>query len=233
MKAIIGGTGIDQISSFAGEIYTIETRFGEACYCEKDGIIYLSRHGIGHSEPPHKVNYKANIEALRFLGVDEAIAIYAVGSINSKIKPLKYGLVDDFIDMTGRELTFFDGGEDGVRHVSMSEPFDKDIVKRIRMLTEDKIPYKLCYVTTQGPRLETRAEIRCYREMGADVVGMTLASEATLLKEAGIKSAAICYSINWAAGIEEDVCFVSDDDISALSAELVALAESALRLSRD
>ena len=230
MKAILGGTGIDQAKNFDGEEKIIETAYGAVSYMEKDGIIYLPRHKKNHSVPPHKINYKANIKALKELGVDEVVSIYAVGSISEKLKPLSYGLVSDFADFTGRDTTFFGGGEEGVRHISVSEPFSKNLQDRIKK-SGNEIAENLVYVTTNGPRLETKAEIRAFSILGFDIVGMTLAQEAVLLKEAGIDNAAIAYSINWAAGLEEDVVFVSDEEIEKLSQEIIKRAEKALLLS--
>lgn len=227
MKAILGGTGIDQAKGFAGEYKTIMTEYGEVSYMEKDGIVYLPRHMKNHSVPPHMINYKANITALKMLGVDEVISIYAVGSISDKLKPLEYGIVSDFADFSGRPMTFFDGGEKGVRHISVSEPFSLPLQERYLKYGKP-IETDLIYVMTNGPRLESKAEIRCFSSLGLDVVGMTLASEAVLLKEAGIENAAVCYSINLAAGLEKEVVFVSDEDIEKLSNEIIERAEKAL-----
>ena len=114
----------------------------------------------------------------------------------------------------------------GVKHVDMTEPFDIELKKRIESMSGVKS--RVVYITTVGPRLETKAEIRAYRNMGADVVGMTLSSEAILLKEAGIKNASISYSINWAAGVSDSIKFVSDNKIKKLTDEIVAVAIKAL-----
>lgn len=227
MKAILGGTGIDNSEKFNGSYKTIETCYGAVSYMEKDGIIYLPRHMKDHSVPPHKINYKANIKALKDLGVNEVISIYAVGSINNKLKPLEYGLVEDFADFTSHEFTFFGGGEEGLDHVSMSAPFSEGLKARI-LRSGKEIRSDLMYVTTNGPRLETKLEIRAYNALGFDIVGMTLATEAVLLKEIGIDNAALAYSINWAAGLEEDVVFVSGEDRRQLSLEIIERAEKAL-----
>lgn len=227
MKAILGGTGIDNSEKFSGSYKTIETIYGPVSYMERDGIIYLPRHMKDHSVPPHKINYKANIKALKDLGVDEVVSIYAVGSINSKLRPLEYGLVEDFADYSGREVTFFGGGEEGLDHVSMSTPFSEGLRDRLLSAGKD-ICSDLMYVATGGPRLETKLEIRTFSKLGFDVVGMTLATEAVLLKEIGIDNAAIAYSINWAAGLEEEIAFVSKEDRVQLSIEIVERAEKAL-----
>lgn len=164
------------------------------------------------------------------LGVDGVISIYAVGSITRKLAPASFGLVRDFIDLTyGRENTFFD---DMVRHTPMINPFD--ITLKARFASEaikEGIPmgYETIYVTTQGPRLETAAEINAYRHMGADIVGMTLATEAELLKEAGIPNAAVAFSINWAAGLDmEGVSFLEDESIERIASRIMKIALRAL-----
>ena len=224
--AIIGGTGIDELDDFSSCLQEIRNEYGSVFYKERDGIIFLPRHSKSHAYPPHLINYKANIEALRQLGVCKAITIYAVGSITEKLKPMEWGIVDDFIDISGHSETFFIGLDKGVKHVDMTEPFDIELKKRIESISGVKS--HVVYITTVGPRLETKAEIRAYRNMGADVVGMTLSSEAILLKEAGIKNASISYSINWAAGVSDSIKFVSDNEIKKLTDEIVAVAIKAL-----
>lgn len=223
--AIIGGTGIDELDSFSS-LRTADTEYGKVDYSVLGDIVLLPRHSSEHSVPPHMINYKANIALLKSLGVEKAVAVYAVGSITDNLKPLEWGVVDDFMDFTGNVSTFFTGGEKGVRHVDMSNVFDHDLSERLRKHATRKDG--LVYVTTAGPRLETKAEIRAYRILGADVVGMTLSHEAVLLKEAGIKSAAIAYSINWACGVNESVSFSSDGDIEALCKDIVSIARRVL-----
>ena len=164
------------------------------------------------------------------LGVDGVISIYAVGSITRKLAPASFGLVRDFIDLTyGRENTFFD---DTVRHTPMINPFD--ITLKARFASEaikEGIPmgYETIYVTTQGPRLETAAEIEAFRRIGGDVVGMTLGTEAALLREAGIRTASVAYSINWAAGLDaEGMAFMEGESIMKMVDLLISMAEETL-----
>ena len=234
MKAVIGGTGIDRDERFSGNSVTVETEYGSVECSIIDGIVYLPRHSATHAVPPHLINYRANIEALSLLSVDRVISIYAVGSITKRITPASFGLVRDFIDLTyGRKNTFFDKGGD-FRHTPMVQPFDRETAKAflaVCLSHEYSISYDSVYVTTNGPRLETAAEIAAYRRMGADIVGMTLGTEAVLLAEKGIKNAAVAYSINWAAGLDDEgVSFLEDESIARLSARILSLSEETLAL---
>ena len=233
MKAIIGGTGIDKDPRFLENMERLVTKYGETYYSVVDDILYLPRHRPGHSVPPHMINYKANVQALIDLGVDEVISIYAVGSITRRLSPGRFGLVRDFIDLAySRENTFFDGSTREVRHTPFVEPFDRKLgalfarsaVKEGHTLALDSV-----YITTNGPRLETAAEIEAYRRMGADVVGMTLATEAELMVEAGIRNAAVAFSINWAAGLDrEGVSFLEEETIRKITQRVMKYAEEAL-----
>ncbi len=233
MKAIIGGTGLDKDKRFMEGMKQLVTKYGDAYYSVMDGIVYLPRHRPGHTVPPHMINYKANVQCLADLGVDTAISVYAVGSITRRLSPGRFGLVRDFIDLAfSRENTFFDGSTREVRHTPFVEPFDRKLgalfarsaVKEGHTLALDSV-----YITTNGPRLETPAEIMAYRSMGADIVGMTLGTEAALLKEAGIRNAAVAYSINWAAGLDaEGVSFLEDESIERLASTIIRLAQETL-----
>jgi 5'-methylthioadenosine phosphorylase len=206
--AIIGGTGFEKIGGdFKTEI--IDTRFGKALvHCgqgDMSDLVFLSRHGTDHSIAPHKINYRANIKALQMLGVDRALATYAVGSLRLDIPPRAMVLLDQFMDFThGREGTFFDGGKAGLAHTEMSEPYCpvlRDQVLKKASERNMKIMPHGNYVATNGPRLETAAEVRMYAQLGGDVVGMTGAPEAQLCRELGIHFAAVAFSINYGAGL--------------------------------
>ena len=211
----------------------IVTKYGDAYYAKADDIVYLPRHRPGHTLPPHMINYRANVQALIDLGVDAVVSIYAVGSITRRLSPGRFGLVRDFIDLAFfRENTFYDGSTREVRHTPFVEPFDRRLgalfarnaVKASFTLALDSI-----YITTNGPRLETPAEITAYRNMGADVVGMTLATEASLLKELGLRYSALAYSINWAQGVRGgEMSFISSSDTSKLCRHILDTALRAL-----
>ena len=229
MKAIIGGTGIDKDGRFSESLERIVTKYGESFCAVNGGIVYLPRHRPDHSVPPHMINYRANVQALLDLGVDTVISIYAVGSITRRLSPGRFGLVRDFIDLAfSRENTFFDGSTREFRHTPFVEPFDRKLgalFARNAIESGERLAMDSVYITTNGPRLETPAEIMAYRSMGADVVGMTLGTEAALLKEAGISNAAVAYSINWAAGLDaEGISFLEDESVSRLVGRIMGIA---------
>ncbi len=190
--AIIGGTGIADPKLFrtVKEI-DASTPFGKPSdkirIVEFQGmkVAFLPRHGSGHTIPPHKVNSRANIRALKDIGVERVIGLAAVGSLQEKMKPGDIVIPDQFIDMTKqRPLTFYDGPK--VVHVSVADPF----CPQLRALAYEKAKGlgtpahdKGTYVCVEGPRFSTRAESNLWRVMEADIVGMTLVPEAQLARE--------------------------------------------------
>ena len=191
--AIVGGTGFDNIpgGKFREEI--IDTHYGNARVFfgeeEYEDLIFLARHGVDHSVPPHKINYRANIRALKDLDVERVMATFAIGSINEEMPPMSLILLDQFIDFTsGRISTFYDGGESSLVHTEMTEPYCEGLRKKALEIAQTKnilLHPKGTYVCTNGPRFETAAEIRMYKMLGADVVGMTGVPEAVLARELG------------------------------------------------
>jgi len=235
MKAIIGGTGVDSLPGITSEKSVIKTPYGDVELFVGRGkdafLVFLPRHGSLHSTPPHLINYRANISALQQLGVDEVICIYAVGSVSDSLRPGEIGVLSDFVDFTGggRQHTFFTGGEQKVQHVSMDKVFDAEL--NAKLLERDRsLKQAGVYVCTNGPRLETPAEIRFFKTMGFDVVGMTCATEVALAREAGIKVAALAYSINWAAGVggKDEVAFIDDATIASLRDAMTILCVEVL-----
>lgn len=208
-KAIIGGTGIYDAFEHA-EANTILTAYGEVAYdlVKVDGIeiVFLARHGKSHSVPPHKINYRANMMALKMLEVDDVFATCAVGSMNEAFTPGDVVLMSDFIDFTkGRIQTFFEGDMDKVAHVEMTDPYCCELRKRfVDGVMTTAIEYKgeAVYVCTEGPRFETAAEIRMYSHLGGDVVGMTNVPESVLAKELGLCYSAVGIITNWCTGIQ-------------------------------
>ncbi|MDA3938484.1 MAG: MTAP family purine nucleoside phosphorylase [Spirochaetia bacterium] len=207
--AILGGTGVYSIEGIQTVEETVETEFGPVVVMKGTGqwedLYFISRHGTDHSIPPHMINYRANIQALKNLAIDRVLAIYAVGSITDLVPPGEFGLVTQFIDATqGRINSFYNGGKSGLKHTPMDEPYCGDLGSKIlasakkRNLSMAKSGTYLC---TNGPRLETPAEIKMYKMWGADHVGMTGATETVLAREAGLHYVAVAYSINWAAGM--------------------------------
>lgn len=206
---IIGGSGVERPDEGFTET-VVETPYGSALAWIGSGdasdVVFLSRHGVEHDIPPHRIKYRANIIALQMLGVDRAIATFAVGGIASDIPPGGVVALDDAIDFTsGRESTFFDGGSSGVRHTPFSRAFSpalREGLVRLAPRHDLAIRPNGVYICFNGPRFETAAEIRMSRILGADVVGMTAMPEAILAREAGIHYGGIAVSVNWAAGIE-------------------------------
>lgn len=237
-KAIIGGTGYESALSGAGLVdRTVSTPFGSAELAvgrgDADDIIFVARHGTGHSTPPHRVNYRANLMALSQMGVDRIIGLSAVGGLTEAVLPGAVVLVDQLIDRTSsRADTFFDGGKWGVAHIDVTEPFCSDLRQTMLDLgTEHGVVMQPegVYVACNGPRLETAAEVRMYASLGGTVVGMTGAPEASLARELGIHFASVCTSINNAAGLDgESVKFDGGRQADQVDA-LVALSIAALR----
>ncbi|NIS80125.1 MAG: S-methyl-5'-thioinosine phosphorylase [Anaerolineales bacterium] len=233
---IIAGTAIYDIPSVDMEESKIDTPYGEALILHGTGedsdLVFIPRHGPKHTIPPHNVNYRANLKALDILGVRYVLAAYAVGSINREIPPLSLVAIDDFLDFTsGRESTFFDGTDDQVVHIDVSQPFCQELrVKLLDLAAEHNLAIvpKGTYVAANGPRLESPAEIRMFEKLGADVVGMTACPECILAKELEMCFAAVAFSVNWAAGIEEKIHFV-EDGLNELTASLLALFIKTLR----
>ncbi len=216
--AIIGGTGVSDLPGLITERQVVDTPYGPVAVLvaqtERYPVVFLNRHGLNREHPPHRINYRGNLAALRMLGVTRVLATYAVGSINRALPPGSLIVIDDYLDFTsGRSATFFDGGDTGHAYTEMSTPCCPALRARLLALaTQADLPLHPSgvYVCTNGPRFETPAEIRMYAQLGADVVGMTGMPEVTLARELGIHYAAVAYSINWAAGIEDQIQIVRD-----------------------
>ena len=217
-SAIITGTGIYDIPGFNFKKEIVDTPYGQALVNigSKDGfeLVFLARHGLDHSTPPHMINFQANIKALEIMGVNKIIATYAVGSINREIPPMGMAVLSDFLDFThGRPLSFYNGGNSGLAHTGMDAPYCPSISHKLLELAPAhnlNLYPGAVYVCTNGPRFETPAEIRMYEKLGGDLVGMTGIPEIVLARELNMHFAAVAYSINWAAGLEEDMAFVGN-----------------------
>lgn len=197
--AIIGGTGIGELlRQGGGEAISVSTRFGEMQALRlSDGPLVVPRHGAGHKLPPHKVPYQAIAAGLADLGVEVCLASAAAGSLHDDLEPGTLGVVSDFIDLTGRNITMF---EDEVRHTDFSPGVSLRIVERFQSAGIER---SVVYACTNGPRYETPAEVRALRSLGADVVGMTMASEAIVMREMGIEYGCLAIVTNFAAGIAD------------------------------
>ncbi len=210
--AIIGGTGLTQISelNITGREH-VDTPYGEpsADYVrgELNGkpVVFLARHGNPHRIPPHKINYRANLWGLMKLGVTEIVAVAAVGGITEQMAPARLAVPDQLIDYSyGREHTFFADDLDHVTHIDFTQPYTAALRQRL-LTTAGKANIAVVpqgtYGCTQGPRLETSAEILRMQRDGCDLVGMTGMPEAALARELNIAYAALAVVANWAAGI--------------------------------
>ena len=198
--AIIGGSGLYDVEEFKErELLEINTPWGNPSdlilktkYNGKE-VYFLPRHGRGHFNSPSNINFRANIDALKQLGVTDIVSVSAVGSLKEDLPPGKFVLVDQFIDRTfARKKTFFD--EDIVAHVSMAHPTSKALMNACEeSIKKENISYQRggTYVVMEGPQFSTLAESNLYRSWNADVIGMTNMPEAKLAREAEIRYASV------------------------------------------
>ena len=208
--AVIGGSGVCDPSLLDNiQEKTVETTYGPATMYigEYKGreVAFMARHGSGHSVPPGKINYRANIQGLKDVGVEYVISTSAVGSLQPDVPPGTFVLVDQFYDFTkAREATFFDGGERGVAHIDVTEPYCPSlgplILEKGKGMNLD-IRDSGVYVCCEGPRYETAAEVKLFQGFGGTVVGMTNVPECVLAREAELCYRTICIVTNFAAGI--------------------------------
>jgi 5'-methylthioinosine phosphorylase len=210
--AIIGGTGIDELEGL--EIvrdHRVETPFGETSRPIQEGrlgsapLFFLQRHGSPSAIPPHRINYRANVWALHALGVGGIVAINSVGGITESMRPGRLLIPDQLIDYTwGREHTFDEGEEGELMHIDFTEPYDRTLRMELLAAADSaRVPHEASGVhgITQGPRLETSAEVQRMARDGCDVVGMTGMPEAALSRELNVPYAAVCMVVNPAAGL--------------------------------
>ena len=205
--AIIGGTGSENIPILKDfKSKTVLTKYGPVKF--KQGkikgktVIFLPRHGFNYAAP-HQINARANMAALKQEKVDCILATLACGSLNKKIKPGDFVLLSDFIDFTRNRIESF-----GDKFFDISEPYNNSLNKKLYKSAGKlklRIHKNAVYVSTEGPRFETKAEIAAYRTLGADVVGMTQVPEVVLAAEAKIPYAALGVVTNYAAGMQKKV----------------------------
>lgn len=211
MFAIIGGSGLAKLSALGRtRRQVMRTPYGEPSgaltFGELAGreVVFLARHGYGHTIAPHEVNYRANIWALKELKVDGVFSVASVGGIRPDLGPGMLVVPDQIIDYThSRKSTFFEGADAPVTHIDFTRPY----AERMRQLLlaaasccREGVVDGGVYACTQGPRLETAAEIERIARDGGDMVGMTGMPEASLAREAGLDYAALCVVVNHAAG---------------------------------
>ena len=235
---IIAGTGFYDLDALEDTIdEVVETAHGQARFTRGSWhgipVLFLTRHGAGHSVPPHLVNYRANIRALADAGVRDVIAVNVTGSINPELEPGDLLCLDDFLDFTkGRPVTFHDGtGPEGVVHVDVMEAYHPALRREILEAASgagQAIRDGGVYACFEGPRFETPAEIRLARLAGGDVAGMTGVPEVTLAVEAGLRYAAISLVVNPAAGVGSGEPITMDEINAVLassSAKVLAILD--------
>ena len=224
MLAIIGGSGLTRLSTLAiAHREVVRTPYGEPSsalifgqIAERD-VIFLARHGHGHTIPPHRVNYRANLWALKQRGVDAIVAVASVGSITSNLAPGELVLPHQLVDYSsGREATFFDGGDRKVVHVDFTHPYTPALRARC-LAAAGNAGIRLhdggVYAAVSGPRLETAAEIDRLERDGATLVGMTGMPEAVLARELELAYVSIAVVVNHAAGRGDSAHAVTLDQI--------------------
>jgi len=229
MLAVIGGSGLSQLANLdVSHREVIRTPYGDPSGPITFGqiagrpVAFLARHGYGHTIPPHEVNYRANLWALSQRGALGVISVASVGCIRADLKPGEIVIPHQIIDYTwGRKATYHDGLDNTVTHIDFTEPYDHGLRERLiaaAAASGTEVHAGAVYAATQGPRLETAAEINRYERDGADVVGMTGMPEAALARELALPYAAISVIANYAAGRAD-----SRDGISFQAIEAVLL----------
>lgn len=210
--ALIGGTGLNNWSELAlREERMVETPYGAPSAPLRFGTVsgaevcFLARHGDGHKIPPHAINYRANLWALKHSGVAAVIAVAAVGSLDDRFEPGAVALPNDLIDYTwGRAHTYSAGPDDELQHVEMTPAYAADLrhaLHQAALVSDTPLLADGVLGVTQGPRLETAAEVRRLRRDGCTMVGMTGMPEAALARELNLPYACMAVSVNWGAGM--------------------------------
>ena len=224
MYAILGGSGLTSFAELEIDRREVaRTPWGEPSAPVSIGrigdvpVAFLPRHGHGHTIPPHDINYRANLHALKSLGVKGVVAVASVGGIRDDMAPGAIALLDQLLDYTwGRASTYFDSAERPVTHIDFTLPYDPGLRTMLRdaaVMGGHAIIDGGCYACMQGPRLETAAEISRIERDGADVVGMTLMPEAALARELDLPYAALAVVVNHAAGRGDSKLAISTTEI--------------------
>ena len=227
MIGIIGGSGVYEITQKADSHTqkTVKTDYGDVevtilDICSKK-VAFIPRHASGHSIPPHKINFRANIDALKNVGVTKIIATNSVGSMNLEMPPGSFVIPDDFLDFSeSRVKTFY---EDRVVHVDVTQPYCPQL--RDVLAKSGDVILGGTYICTEGPRFETPAEIRMFKMLGGDLVGMTGLPEVTLAREREMCYNSVCIVSNYASGISDDNLTIDEvfEMVSQKEAELLDL----------
>ena len=237
MLAVIGGTGLTQLANLSvTRREVLRTPYGDPSGAVTFGLLcgrpvaFLARHGYGHTIPPHEVNYRANIWALHTRGAHAIVSVASVGCIRPDLSPGDVIIPHQIIDYTwGRKNTYHEGQNSAVLHIDFTEPYDRDLRKLLFKAADMAgvaIKDSAVYAATQGPRLETAAEIDRLERDGADVVGMTGMPEAALARELNVPYAAINVVANYAAGRADSRDGISFDTIEAVLQESMGRVRS-------
>lgn len=220
MIGIIGGSGVYEITQKADSCkkQLVQTDYGEVevslLKIFSKNVAFIPRHAQSHSIPPHKINFRANIDALKAVGVTKIIATNSVGSMNENMPPGSFVIPNDFLDFSqNRSKTYF---EDKVVHIDVTEPYCPNL--RDTLARSGDVILGGTYVCTEGPRFETPAEIRMFRMLGGDLVGMTGLPEVTLAREREMCYNSICIVSNYASGISENELTI--DEVFEMVAEM-------------
>jgi len=230
MLAIIGGSGLGELGNMsATQRKVVRTPYGEPSAplvygrIGRRDVVFLARHGERHRFAPHEVNYRANLWALKDAGAREVLSVATVGGIRAELAPGALVLPDQLIDYTwGRHATYHEGPGAEVNHIDFTEPYSHGLRNKIRDAARacgEKLVDGGVYATTQGPRLETAAEINRLERDGAHIVGMTAMPEAALAREISLEYAAIAVVANYAAGRGDAKRAVPLDRIGAVLEE--------------
>jgi 5'-methylthioadenosine phosphorylase len=239
MLAVIGGSGLaglGQMKVLRREI--ARTPFGEPSaplvFGEINGVpvLFIARHGPGHILAPHRINYRANVWALKQAGATDLLAVAAVGGITGDVGPGTIVVPDQIIDYTyGREHTFCDGSDRTVVHVDFTRPYSdplRELLLAAGRSAGEAVVTSGVYAASQGPRLETAAEIARMARDGATLVGMTGMPEAALARELSLRYAHLCVVSNWAAGCGNSTVKISHDDINSTLDESIARVQKVI-----
>jgi len=230
MLAVIGGSGLSKLATLeVTQRKAVRTPYGEPSGALTFGrirgkdLVFLARHGYGHTVAPHEVNYRANLWALKEQQVEGVISVASVGGIRADLGPGRLLVPHQIIDYTwGRHATYFEGTGTPVTHIDFTEPYTQALRRRILAGAQacgESIVDGGVYAATQGPRLESAAEINRLERDGADIVGMTGMPEAALARELGLDYAAIAVSANYAAGRSDSAQAIALDRIEAVLGE--------------
>ncbi len=237
MIGIIGGSGVYEITEKADSVETkvVKTDYGEVEVSILDifdkKVAFIPRHAKGHSIPPHKINFRANIDALKNVGVTQIIATNSVGSMNLQMPPGSFVIPDDFLDFSQmRAKTFY---EDKVVHIDVTEPYCPTL--RDFLAESGEVILGGTYVCTEGPRFETPAEIKMFKMLGGDLVGMTGLPEVTLAREREMCYNSICIVSNFASGISENALTIDEvfEMVAEKEVELLELIYNFIKNAED